>query len=474
MPGSGDNGFMTEVTTGTVRGRLRAALAFATVAEPRAPVSRRAVRNDVIFGAVLLIASLWAVRFDFRGDVAAVLTCVPVAARRLFPLGAFLAQLAVVLATKNYATYFTFIALVTSAYSAVLHSKYRSAALISMAPAGLLVAAAFWSSSSHVRSIVIGPTSAIGQVVKIGGRRALVPVTAIPAFPGRLAGLTFEPSSPWRLTGILVLVSFASIAAVGAAVYTADRMRRLKAEHEAATVRAVEVERARIASELHDVVTHNVSVMIVQAGAARQVLASSPANAREALLAVESSGRLAMTELRHLLGLLSPLPERTSCAGPGVASGQAGDLRPQPGLGQIEALIGRVRAAGVPVELDLGSVPEDLPRGIDLTAYRIIQEALTNVIKHAGKPRTSVRLDYRDGDLIIEVADAGRPIPAVGPSVQAGGRGLLGLRERVALYGGELTAGAVPGGGWLVRARIPADPIAASLAPASSPAAAPR
>jgi signal transduction histidine kinase len=465
---------MTEVTIGTVRGRLRTALAFATAAEPRAPVSRRALRNDVIFGAVLLIASYWSVRFDFIGDVTAVLTCAPVAARRLFPLSAFLIELAIVLAIKDYATYFTFIALVTSAYSAVLYSKYRGAALLSMAPAGLLVAAMFWNSPSHVRNIVIGPTSAVGHAV--AGGRTVVPGTAIPppAFPGRLAGLTFEPGSPWRLTGILVLVSFASIAAVGAAVYTADRMRRLKAEHETATVRAVELERARIASELHDVVTHNVSVMIVQAGAARQVLASSPAAAREALLAVESSGRLAMTELRHLLGLLSPVPERVPSAGPGGASGHVDDLRPQPGLGQIEALIGRVNAAGLPVELDLGSVPEDLPPGVDLTAYRIIQEALTNVIKHAGKPRTGVRLDYRDGDLIVEVTDAGRPMPAVGPIVPGGGRGLLGLRERAALYGGELTAGPAPGGGWQVRARIPADQVAASLAPAGGLAAVPR
>jgi signal transduction histidine kinase len=455
---------MTEVTKGTAVGRLRAVLAFAAMAEPRAGVSKRAVRNDIIFAVVLLVASLYAVRFDFLGDVAAILTCLPVAARRLLPLSAFLVLVGVVLATKEYTTYFTFVALVTSAYSAVLHSKYRGAALISMAPVGMLVAEVFWTARSRLRDIGIG---ALGQNIGRPGRITVRMPSVVSVFPGRLSGLTLVPSSPWRLTGILVLVSFTSIAAVGVAAYTADRIRRLKAEHEASTVRAVEFERARIASELHDVVTHNVSVMIVQAGAARQVLANSPAEARAALLAVESSGRAAMTELRHLLGLLSPAHEKATSAGE-----QDDELRPQPGLGQIEALIGRVKAAGLPVELDLASVPDELPPGVDLTAYRIVQEALTNVIKHAGKPLTSVRLDYRDGDLIVEVADAGRPMPAVGPILPGAGRGLIGLRERTALYGGELTAGLAPGGGWLVRARIPADPISASLAPAGTLAAA--
>jgi signal transduction histidine kinase len=212
--------------------------------------------------------------------------------------------------------------------------------------------------------------------------------------------------------------------------------------------------------------------MIVQAGAARQVLTESPDAATEALLAVESSGRAAMTELRHLLGLLSPAAPDTGGGegAPGAEAGAAGDgtvarqnLRPQPGLGQLQPLIDRVSAAGLPVELCVGGLPRDLPPGLDLAAFRVVQEALTNVIKHAGKPPTSVSLDYRDSDLVIEVADAGRPIPAAGPAVTAapdGGRGLLGLRERTALYGGDLEAGPRPGGGWLVRARMPVDPPA--------------
>jgi signal transduction histidine kinase len=234
------------------------------------------------------------------------------------------------------------------------------------------------------------------------------------------------------------------------------RLLQLQAEHEAATESAVKQERARIASELHDVVTHNVSVMIVQAGAARQVLGESPDQARAALLAVESSGRAAMAELRHLLGLLSPRDHGADSAAAKADSDP--ELRPQPGLARLVALVDRVRATGLPVELDAAGIPSELPPGVDVAAYRIVQEALTNVIKHAGKPKTSVRLGCRDGDLVIEVADAGRSMAAVGPvaaSLPGSGRGLVGMRERAALYGGDLHAGREPGGGWRVTARIP-------------------
>jgi len=265
------------------------------------------------------------------------------------------------------------------------------------------------------------------------------------------------------------------IAVIGNAMQARDRIRRMQAEHAAATRRALDEERALIASELHDVVTHNVSVMIVQAGAARQVLAADPAEATAALLAVEASGRAAMTELRHLLGLLSPAG---TGAGPdgglvpdGAETGQ--DLSPQPGLGQLQPLIERLATAGLPVELQVGGAPRALPPGLDLAAYRVVQEAVTNVLKHAGKPKTTVRLDYGEADLVVEVADAGRLIPAVGPApseVPGSGRGLLGLRERIALYGGELDAGPQPDGGWLVCARLPIDP-AAGAGPGDQPAA---
>ena len=325
----------------------------------------------------------------------------------------------------------TFIAVVLAAYSAVVHSPFRRAAIVSVLAAGILIAVAF--------------------------------PDAAPALPG-------------RYTALLVLIP---VVLAGNAVHlwrrragdSQARLVRLQAEQEAATRRALGLERARIASELHDVVTHNVSVMIVQAGAARQVLAGAPGEARAALLAVESSGRAAMGELRHLLGLLSPSPPPEDGDGADASGTPAGqELWPLPGLGQLQSLVDRVTAAGLPVEVHAGGVPQGLPPGLDLAVFRIIQEALTNVIKHAGKPPTSVRLDYRDGDLVVEVADAGRTAGPAGPAVPGAGRGLLGLRERTALYGGELDAGPRPGGGWLVRARIPVGPLPAA-APSPAPAA---
>jgi signal transduction histidine kinase len=459
-----------------VRAWLGQALVFARSAEPRAPLSRRAILTDLAIAAVALVASLLAVRATYAGQPAqfaldprsgnvvvvgvtplqevwkhglpAVLfTSLPLAARRRFPLSAFVVLLAGTLATQRYATDVTFLAIVFSGYSAVAYSRFRGAALLSMIPASLLVAAGFWNASPP--ELTAHP----------------VPVPAHGPVPGLGAGASLQPNAQWRLSGLVVAFSLILIAVVGNAMQARDRIRRLRAEHAAATRRALDEERALIASELHDVVTHNVSVMIVQAGAARQVLAADPAEATAALLAVEASGRAAMTELRHLLGLLSPVGIGAGpVAGPGPDGAEAGqDLSPQPGLGQLQPLIDRLTAAGLPVELQVGGAPRALPPGLDLAAYRVVQEALTNVLKHAGKPRTTVRLDYREAELVVEVADAGRPIPAAGPAsstVPGSGRGLLGLRERIALYGGELDAGPRPGGGWVVRARLPVDPAA--------------
>jgi signal transduction histidine kinase len=219
--------------------------------------------------------------------------------------------------------------------------------------------------------------------------------------------------------------------------------------------------------------------MVVQAGAARRVLDSSPDDAREALLAVEASGRTAMTELRHLLGLLAPSgeaePGSADVAAPGGTSGpavpvQAGDaaLTPQPGVARIPALLARVGETGMPVELTVdrpAGTPPALPPGVDLAAFRVVQEGLTNVMRHAGPVRTTVRLQYRPRNLLITVSDDGPPPDsapaAAGPG--SGGRGLIGLRERIAIYGGELDAGPRPGGGWRLTAKIPLQPAAGDL-----------
>jgi signal transduction histidine kinase len=219
-----------------------------------------------------------------------------------------------------------------------------------------------------------------------------------------------------------------------------DRATRLEREREQVTQAALAEERARIARELHDVVAHNVSVMIVQAGAARHVLKTSPEQATGALRAVEASGREAMAELRHLLGLLSP------------DGGDMG-LAPQPGVEQLESLVRRVGEAGLPIKLHIEGQLRPLPPGIDLTAYRIVQEALTNALKYAGLARTDVILDYRESGLKVEVLDDGPGNS--GREGAATGHGLVGMRERVALYGGTLEAGPRLGQGYAVRAWLP-------------------
>jgi signal transduction histidine kinase len=219
----------------------------------------------------------------------------------------------------------------------------------------------------------------------------------------------------------------------------------LEREREQKALLAAAEERARIARELHDVVAHSVSVMVVQVGAARGILDTEPATARDSLLAAERTGREALAEMRRMLGIV-----RQRADGDGLA--------PQPGLAHIEGLLERARHAGLEVDLCTEGDPHALPPGLDLAAYRIVQESLTNAVKHAGRAHATVLLRYAPDRLEIEVRDDGR-----GPSEQSAepGHGLVGMRERVALYGGALDAGAADGGGFAVRARLPVD-LAAS------------
>ena len=225
-----------------------------------------------------------------------------------------------------------------------------------------------------------------------------------------------------------------------------ERAARLERDQQDLARRAREDERSRIARELHDVVAHNVSVMVVQAGAARRVLDRNPAQATESLEAIESTGRLALDELRRLLGVLRP-------------DDAASDARaPQPSVTHIDALVRQMRDAGLDVALEIEGDARALPPALDLSAYRIVQEALTNTLKHAGPtPHAVVRVTYRDDAIDVEVTDDGRGLAqalAMGAKVN-GGHGLVGMRERVALFGGTLDAGARTGGGYRVRAHIP-------------------
>jgi signal transduction histidine kinase len=216
-----------------------------------------------------------------------------------------------------------------------------------------------------------------------------------------------------------------------------QRAVALEREREQRERVAVAEERRRIARDLHDVVAHGVGVMTVQAGAARLLLDDDPGRARAPLLAVEQTGRQALGELRRLLGILrADEPEPA--------------LRPQPGLADLEELVAQARDAGLPVELVIEGAPAPLPAGVDLAAYRIVQEGLTNTRKHAGPARACVAVRYAPEALELEISDDGR----AGANGD-GGHGLVGMRERVALYGGRLDAGPRPEGGFSIHARLP-------------------
>jgi signal transduction histidine kinase len=220
-----------------------------------------------------------------------------------------------------------------------------------------------------------------------------------------------------------------------------DRDRRLglaERERELATREAIIEERARIARELHDVIAHHVSMMVVQAGAERRMLGPGQESTRDVLTTIESVGRGALTEMRRLVGMLR---------------GDDGEgLAPQPGVADIETLVGQMRSAGFSVELRMEGERREIPVGIDLSAYRIVQEGLTNALKYAGDATTAVRVRYGVDCLELEILDDGRGGPT---EVEQGRHGLVGMRERVALYGGSLDAGRRPAGGFSVRVLLP-------------------
>ncbi|NJP93087.1 two-component sensor histidine kinase [Nonomuraea sp. FMUSA5-5] len=337
-----------------------------------------------------------------------VLTALPLAVRRRYPLAVFWTVVLAALATHEAATWITVLACAVAAYGALAYSRHRLAAAGGLAAAAVLAGVVF-------QDVVPALPSWLGPIVVLAGAGVLA--GAVRFWQGRLrAGR--------------------------------DRIDALQRAQAQATRAAVDEERARIAAELHDIVTHNVSVMVIQAGAARKVMDAEPAESKRALLAIEAGGRAAMSELRHVMGLLATENEAmaknavTESAPPG----------PQPGLDQLDALVTRVRAAGIPVDVELSLPPGPLPAGVDLAAYRVVQEALTNTIKHAAGAAASVSIRHEDDWLEIEVTDTGGT--RRGPS-QTGGRGLIGLRERLSVYGGTLNADHTPTGGYRILARVP-------------------
>jgi signal transduction histidine kinase len=287
------------------------------------------------------------------------------------------------------------VAFLIAAYSAALHSDRR------LVVGALLIGGGAWF-------------VAFGNQAQIP--RDLVPVVLVA--PVWLAG------SAMRLRG-------------QRAQAWAERADRLEQEREA----SLRAERARIARELHDVVTHSVSVMVLQTGAARQIMSQDESRSRALLESVEASGRSAIEELRRLLGLLSDED--------GVAP-----LSPQPGVTEIPSLVEQVRQAGVSVELAVEGRPRVVSGGISVAAYRIVQEALTNVLKHASGAPTRVLLRWDHTALELEILDRG-PSQGVAPRDASAGRGIAGMRERAVMYRGSLVAHPGPDRGYVVRARLP-------------------
>ena len=204
-------------------------------------------------------------------------------------------------------------------------------------------------------------------------------------------------------------------------------------------------ERVRIARELHDIVAHSVAVMVIQMGAARMRLPTGATGAEDSLLAAEEAGRQTLDDLRRLLGVLRADEE--------VGNGSSGrdPQPPQPGLSQLGALVAQTRTTGVLVEVEIEGIPVELPAGIDLTAYRIVQESLTNILKHSRPTHTTVRVAYRPESLLLEVTDDG----AHASATAANGHGVIGIKERVSLFGGTVKIGPVPEGGWYVQVELP-------------------
>jgi signal transduction histidine kinase len=241
------------------------------------------------------------------------------------------------------------------------------------------------------------------------------------------------------VTAMLVAIGSAAFAWTWGELWRTRRGRRADAAR-----RAIADERARIARELHDVVAHNVSLIVVQAVAAEDVFDARPDVARDALHKIEASGRAALAELRRLLETVRP------------DSTDAGDEanEPQPGLDRLDALAASVQAAGLAVVVRREGPKVALPAGVDLSAYRIVQEALTNTLRHAGATRAEVTVRYGASEVGVEVVDDGGGAPAGAPE-EGGGHGIVGMRERAALVGGTVEVGTAPGGGFRVRAELP-------------------
>jgi signal transduction histidine kinase len=392
-------------------------------------VARRPPLADVLLAAgVLVVAQVetWmtsSIQPKPQAALLAVLVCAPLAWRRRAPLAALLAMgvaaWVLSIGRPDLNALYTFIAVVVAVFSVGAYAQPRRAVL-----GCVLVLVWFW-------------TGALLDDVSHPGRRG----------PSDFLFVTVVFGGAW-------LLGRALRGRGERAVQLEQRAAELEAEQQLQAQAAVAAERARIARELHDVIAHSVSVMVIQAGAAEQLLDDSPERARGPLVAVQDTGRQTIVELRRLLGILRD-----------DADGQEPSLAPQPGLASLDLLLEELRQAGLPVELRVEGQPGRLAPGVDLAAYRIVQEALTNTLRHAGPARAEVLVRYHEDALELEIVDDGRgpgpPDGVAGSGGHGSGHGLVGMRERVALYGGTLHAGprtAAAGAGYVVRVWLPTQP----------------
>ena len=305
-----------------------------------------------------------------------------------------------------------------------------------VAQGAMAVTFSVWQDTQVIATTILWFCAIYGLTVWTTTRRfvvgaAFVTASNLATLGGRLA----KPASTVPFTAITLAVMLLVRWVLG------NRERRLRLaerERDVAAREAVVDERARIARELHDAIAHNVSMMVVQAGGERRLLDGADSSTHETLRTIEEVGRGALTEMRRLVGML-----RSDADDP---------LTPQAGLQDLPALAERVREAGLPVELQVEGEARRLPVGLELSAYRIVQEALTNALKHAGDAHATVLVRYGADSLELEIVDDG---PGAVPAVAGGGHGLVGMRERAALYGGRFQAGRHPGGGFAVRVLLP-------------------
>jgi signal transduction histidine kinase len=326
----------------------------------------------------------------------------------------------------------------------------RRQPLVALALVGctMVVGAAAWDLVDQLTAPFAAMLVAVYSVAAFGSRRAAIGGTGV--LVATLSSLSIVSGDRVPLTDTIWVGSvLGGVWAAGRLVNAHRKTAEAMADHAALVERereeraraAVAEERSRIARELHDVVAHSVSVMVVQAGAERRALGDDRGETREVLQTIEQTGRQTLAEMRRLLGMLRRSDDELA-------------LAPQPSIEHVDMLVSQVREAGLPVTLDIEGDPVPLAAGIDLSAYRIVQEALTNALKHAGPASARVTVRYGRSDLELEIVDDGVGAAANGDGA---GHGLIGMRERVHLFGGKLATGAGGDGGYAVRARLPLD-----------------